>query len=38
MGRESHRLGKQGEYAVIGKLLEMDCDVYQPTVDTERID
>ena len=38
MSRETSRLGKQGEYAVIGKLLEMGCDVYQPIVDTKRID
>ena len=38
MGRESQRLGKRGEYAVIGKLLEMGCDVYTPIVDVERID
>jgi hypothetical protein len=38
MGRESQRLGKRGEYAVIGKLLEMGCDAYQPITDTERID
>ncbi len=34
MGRQTQRLGKRGEYAVIGKLLEMGCDVYQPLVDT----
>lgn len=38
MGRESQRLGKRGEYAVIGKLMEMGCDVYTPEVDTEHID
>ena len=38
MGRETQRLGKRGEYAVIGKLLEMDCDVYVPIVDVENID
>ena len=38
MGRTTQRLGKRGEYAVIGKLLEMGCDVYTPIVDVERID
>lgn len=38
MGRDSQRLGKRGEYSVIGKLLEMNCDVYAPIVDVENID
>jgi len=38
MGGESQLLGKRGECAVIGKLMEMGCDVYQPLVDTKRID
>ncbi len=38
MSRKSQRLGKRGEYSVIGKLLEMNCDVYVPIVDVENID
>lgn len=38
MSRQSQRLGKRGEYSVIGKLLEMNCDVYVPIVDVENID
>ena len=38
MGKRTQRVGKRGEYAVIGKLLENRLDVYVPIVDVENID
>ena len=38
MGRLSQRVGKGGELAVIGKLLDENMNVFQPLIDVEGID